>query len=53
LDFKNQIPVAIVEPATGIIKLEKLTLETDADDWVTPVFVHSGGNQLTPLDDYW
>lgn len=53
LEFKNQVPITIVEPTTGIIKLDKLTLDTDADDWDTPVFVHSGAHQLTPLDDYW
>jgi len=30
-----------------------LNREIDADEWDTPVFVHSGGNQIAPLDDYW
>ncbi|HEX4121957.1 MAG TPA: hypothetical protein VH619_15160 [Verrucomicrobiae bacterium] len=50
---KNKIPVAIIEPRTGNIKVAERESEGGGDDWENSIYVNSSGNQLTPLDDYW
>jgi hypothetical protein len=49
---KITIAVAVVEPATGSIKLENMEFEDPADQAESSVYVNSGKDHLTPLDEY-